>query len=106
MTAKVIGIMSIEMAGGVYCPLSPRDPQQRLHALVEQTRSHLVLLHWMSRDLFEKDIVTVDVDVIVNADHVVCGSELEIMANVKLIPESIAYVIFTSGSTGAPKAVS
>ncbi|CAF1283871.1 unnamed protein product [Adineta steineri] len=33
--SMVIGIMGIEMAGGVYCPLSPRDPQHRLHALVE-----------------------------------------------------------------------
>ncbi|CAF1544660.1 unnamed protein product, partial [Adineta steineri] len=31
--SMVIGIMGIEMAGSVYCPLSPRDPQHRLHAL-------------------------------------------------------------------------
>ncbi|CAF1591220.1 unnamed protein product, partial [Adineta steineri] len=43
--SMVIGIMGIEMAGGVYCPLSPRDPQHRLHALVEQTQSRLVLVH-------------------------------------------------------------
>ena len=24
--------MAIEMVGGVYCPLSPRDPQHRLHS--------------------------------------------------------------------------
>ncbi|CAF4127784.1 unnamed protein product, partial [Adineta steineri] len=30
--SMVIGIMGIEMVGGVYCPLSPRDPQHRLHA--------------------------------------------------------------------------
>ncbi|CAF4156529.1 unnamed protein product, partial [Adineta steineri] len=43
--SMVIGIMGIEMAGGVYCPLSPRDPQHRLHALTQQTQSRLVLIH-------------------------------------------------------------
>ncbi|CAF4379848.1 unnamed protein product, partial [Rotaria sordida] len=38
-TQKVIGVMAIEMAGGVYCPLSPRDPRHRLHALLQQTQS-------------------------------------------------------------------
>ncbi|CAF1356610.1 unnamed protein product, partial [Adineta steineri] len=46
--SMVIGIMSIEMAGGVYCPLSPRDPQHRLHSLVEQTQSRLVLVHHLT----------------------------------------------------------
>ncbi|CAF5022259.1 unnamed protein product, partial [Rotaria sp. Silwood1] len=31
--SMVIGMMAIVMAGGVYCPLSPRDPEHRLHAL-------------------------------------------------------------------------
>ena len=37
--------MAIEMVGGIYCPLSPHDPQQRLHTLVQQTQSRLVLVH-------------------------------------------------------------
>ncbi|CAF0925002.1 unnamed protein product [Adineta steineri] len=33
--AMIIDIMAIEMACGVYCPLSPRDPQHRLQALAQ-----------------------------------------------------------------------
>ena len=33
-------MLAIEMAGGVYCPLSPQDPQHRLQSLLEQTQSH------------------------------------------------------------------
>ena len=40
-----MGMMAIEMVGAVYCPLSPRDPQNRLHSLVQQTQSRLVLIH-------------------------------------------------------------
>ena len=41
--------MGIELAGGVYCPLSPRDPQHRLHALTKQTQSRLVLVHYLTK---------------------------------------------------------
>ena len=46
-------MMAIEMVGGVYCPLSPRDPQHRLHALVQQTQSRLVLVHWLTKTKFQ-----------------------------------------------------
>ncbi|CAF1292901.1 unnamed protein product [Adineta steineri] len=43
--SMVIGIMAIEMSGGVYCPLSSRDPQYHVHALIQRTESRLVLVH-------------------------------------------------------------
>jgi non-ribosomal peptide synthetase component F len=98
--------MSIEMAGGVYCPLSPRDPEQRLHALIKQTQSHVVLVHYMTQDKFENDIITVDIDAIVNTNVIINNDDLDRLSNIIVTPESMAYVIFTSGSTGTPKAVS
>jgi fengycin family lipopeptide synthetase D len=98
--------MSIEMAGGVYCPLSPRDPEQRLHALVEQTQSRLVLVHWMTQDKFKDDDITTDIDAAVNANKIINDDDLHRLSSVTMTSESIAYVIFTSGSTGTPKAVS
>jgi fengycin family lipopeptide synthetase D len=98
--------MSIEMAGGVYCPLSPRDPEQRLHILVQETESHIVLVQWLTRDRFEVGIVAVDIDAVVNTDMTVDNDDLHRLSSVAVTSESIAYVIFTSGSTGTPKAVS
>ncbi|CAF2142178.1 unnamed protein product [Rotaria magnacalcarata] len=37
--SMAIGIMMMEMAAGACCPLSPRDPLQRLYSLVEQTQT-------------------------------------------------------------------
>ncbi|CAF1584490.1 unnamed protein product, partial [Adineta steineri] len=36
--SMIIGILSIEIVGGVYCPLSAENPEQRLQNLVEQTQ--------------------------------------------------------------------
>ena len=97
--------MAIEMVGGVYCPLPSRDPQHRLHVLIQQTQSRLVLVHWLTKVKFNDDIISLDIDPLLS-DH---GGESVIdvnrLSNVRITPEDIAYIIFTSGSTGTPKAV-
>ena len=70
-------MMAIETIGGVYCPLSPRDPSHRLHELVTtnskssysysfsheelnsmKTLFHLILIqYWFNND------VEIDVDI-------------------------------------------
>ncbi|CAF0990604.1 unnamed protein product [Adineta steineri] len=99
--SMVIGIMGIEMAGGVYCPLSPRDPQHRLHALTQQTQSRFVLVHDLTKTKFGDNIISLDIDSILNGNDI----DKKGLSNVILKGEDIAYVIFTSGSTGTPKAV-
>lgn len=97
--------MSIEMVGGVYCPLSPRDPDQRLHALVTQTEARMILVHWLTHEKFTKSDGLLDIDTIINNRNIVTVEDLEKLSTIGVTSNSIAYVIFTSGSTGAPKAV-
>ncbi|CAF1161511.1 unnamed protein product [Adineta steineri] len=99
--SMVIGIIGIEMAGGVYCPLSPRDPQHRLHALTEQTQSRLVLIHYLTKNKFDDDIVSLDINSILYINNI----DKKGLSSAIMKGEDIAYVIFTSGSTGTPKAV-
>ncbi|CAF4130135.1 unnamed protein product, partial [Adineta steineri] len=99
--SMVIGIMGIEMAGGVYCPLSPRDPQHRLHALTKQTQSRLFLVHDLTITKFHDDIISLNIDSILNVNDI----NKKCLSNVQVEREEIAYIIFTSGSTGTPKAV-
>jgi non-ribosomal peptide synthetase component F len=102
----VIGMMSIEMIGGVYCPLSPRDPEHRLHALLQQTQSRLVLVHSLTKTKFNSDIISLDINLLVHFDNLCDKADIKQLRNVKITVENIAYTIFTSGSTGTPKAVS
>jgi len=98
-------MMAIEMVGGVYCPLSPRDPQYRLHALLQQTQSHLVLIHHLTKTKFNYNILSLDIDLILTDNDVERDIDVDRLSNIILTPKSIAYIIFTSGSTGIPKAV-
>ncbi|CAF3720953.1 unnamed protein product, partial [Adineta steineri] len=101
----VIGIMGIEMAGGVYCPLSPRDPQHRLYALTLQTQSRNVLVHWLTKMKFNNDSLTIDIDSVLINNDVMSDVYHDGLSGIRVTPKNIAYIIFTSGSTGIPKAV-
>ena len=98
-------MMAIEMIGGVYCPLSPRDPQHRLYALLQQTQSRLVLIHHLTKTKFNDDIISLDIDSLLTGNDAATDVDIDRLSNIRVTPKSIAYVIFTSGSTGIPKAV-
>ena len=98
--------MAIEMAGGVYCPLSPQDPSHRLYALVQQTQSHLVLIHRLTKAKFNNNIDLLDIDSVLTDNDVESNVDVDRLSKVLVTSENIAYIIFTSGSTGTPKAVS
>jgi non-ribosomal peptide synthetase component F len=98
--------MAIEMVGGIYCPLSPRDPQHRLHLLLEQTQTRLVLVHRLTKTKFNDNIITLDIDSVLTNHTVESDIDVHRLSNVLVTLDSTAYIIFTSGSTGTPKAVS
>ncbi|CAF1574167.1 unnamed protein product, partial [Adineta steineri] len=103
--SMVIGIMAIEMVGGIYCPLSPRDPQHRVQALVKQSQSHLVLVHYLTKIKFDHDIVSLDIDSILIVNNMKRNIDIDELSSIKVTLDDLAYIIFTSGSTGIPKAV-
>jgi len=101
-------MLAIEMAGGVYCPLSPEDPQHRLQSLLDQTESHCVLVHYLTGNKFQMNWTSTHIDsILVNNNIDNCNNDdADLLATVMMTLNNIAYITFTSGSTGAPKAVS
>jgi non-ribosomal peptide synthetase component F len=99
-------MLAIQMVGGVYCPLSPRDPQHRLESLLDQTQSHLVLIHYLTKTKFQHDAVSIEIDSVLVNNDIDSDADIDLLTNVVMTPDDIAYIIFTSGSTGTPKAVS
>jgi acyl-coenzyme A synthetase/AMP-(fatty) acid ligase len=98
--------MAIEMSGTVYCPLSSHDPEQRLYSLVQQTQSRLTLIHHVTKDKFQNDICVFDIDSILVNHDIESEMDIDLLSNVSVTANDIAFILFTSGSTGVPKAVS
>jgi tyrocidine synthetase-3 len=103
---QVIGIMAIGMTGGIYCPLSPQDPQDRLDSLVQQTQGRLVTVDWWTKSKFYDNLATLEIDLILRTSDSNSDINVNQLSNVAATSEATVYVIFTSGSTGIPKAVS
>ncbi len=100
-------MLAIEVIGGVYCPLSPQDPEDRLHALIKQTQSRLVLVQQLTATNLSHYIIALDIDsVLINNYSSEDNVDFDRLSNIVVTSNNIAYIIFTSGSTGTPKAVS
>ncbi|CAF4192582.1 unnamed protein product, partial [Adineta steineri] len=103
--SMIIGLLSIEIIGGVYCPLSPENPEQRLQNLVEQTQARLILVHSLTNRIFKNNFITYDIDTAININDKITNDDLYQLSNIPITPDNISYIVFTSGSTGIPKAV-
>lgn len=100
----VVGLLGILKAGGVYVPLDPSYPSERLTFMVEDTRMPVILTQaaiaaCIPSSLQDVKVVCLDSDRQVTAQYsdedLACGPSAD----------DLAYVIYTSGSVGQPKGV-
>jgi amino acid adenylation domain-containing protein len=96
MIAAILGILK---AGGVYVPIDPAYPEERLRFLAEDTGLHAVLTHTLVTAKLPTAAPMICID---GPDSPVEQHSSEPVPNWST-PESIAALIYTSGSTGRPK---
>ena len=102
-----VGLLGVLKAGGVYVPLDPEYPPDRLRYMVEDSRPVVVLTQ---SHLLEKFAEVWDGVGVVELDAPDAGWKADSERNleaVRLGPDGrqLAYIIYTSGSTGRPKGV-
>ena len=101
----VIAVLAVLKAGGVYVPLDPELPQERLISMLEDAQIPLVLIqHHLCSPLGPTHRLLTMVKTIC----VACSrGAVKQTSNPKIPvqPGNLAYVVYTSGSTGRPKGV-
>jgi amino acid adenylation domain-containing protein len=98
----VVGIIAILKAGGVYIPLDPSYPVERLNFMLSDSQASLLITKQQILEklsLFPTQTVCLDI----HKEEIVRES-YENPINISS-PNNLAYIIYTSGSTGIPKGV-
>ncbi|MCB0165830.1 MAG: amino acid adenylation domain-containing protein, partial [Anaerolineae bacterium] len=104
----LIAILAIFKAGGVYLPLNPRYPPQRLGTVIQQSHLALILTTAeFSPPLSEAldTLSSIIVPPVLPLEHLPPATQAVDNLPLRCTPRHLAYVIFTSGSTGLPKGV-
>jgi amino acid adenylation domain-containing protein len=98
----VIGLLGILKAGGVFVPLDPAYPKERLAFMLEDAEVPVLLTQEsLLAGLPEHNAKVVCLD----SDREAIAQQSPENPICLTMPENLAYVIYTSGSTGRPKGV-
>ncbi|SKA37897.1 Methyltransferase domain-containing protein [Chitinophaga eiseniae] len=101
-TALIVSILGILKAGGVYVPIDPEYPKERIRFMLEDTGA--------SRILTSRDYQTLLLEAAPDAALLCIDQVASVLETLPAIPvqvplsaDAVAYVMYTSGSTGKPK---
>jgi amino acid adenylation domain-containing protein len=97
----LIAMLGVLKAGGVYVPIDPASPFERMHHILSDSRAPVILtvtqlVPRIGAGQFQQ-VVCLDLP----PSDVSPGGAAE----VRIEPDNLAYFIYTSGSTGTPKGV-
>ena len=99
----MVALLAVLRAGGVFLPIDPKYPVERINYIMEDSDAHVLLtLSYLHVDnKIKEDVEIIHLDKCL-AQHLL---PLEDKYIYELSPKKLAYVIYTSGSTGKPKGV-
>ena len=99
---QVIALVGILKAGGVYVPLDPEAPAERIRYVMQDTQMPLLLTqHRLQGKVSGTRAEVVSLD----RDWELIGQQGDEELADQPAEDQLAYVIYTSGSTGRPKGV-
>lgn len=97
----IAAILAVFKAGGIYLPLDPDYPNERLAFMVNDAQVSLILTDRTEVDWLDdsKGITIINPSTIESESEASCSENLTRVVG----PDDHAYLIYTSGSTGIPK---
>lgn len=98
MLAVILGIMK---AGGVYIPLDPQFPLERINYMLSDSKAVVLLISEKYKGHYQSNAVELTLE----KEWTNLSSYSADAPNVAVTGNDLAYILYTSGSTGMPKGV-
>ena len=96
----IIGLLGIVKAGGVYVPLDPDYPVERLKDMLQDSGVNVLLTQSKLRNLLAEFVGPV---ICLDKDWPAISAESYANPESLTTPDNLIYIMYTSGSTGRPK---
>jgi amino acid adenylation domain-containing protein len=97
----VVAVLAVSCVGGVYLPLDPNFPNDRLVFMLDDAQAKLVITSKVYEGHFHTSATKLSIeDIWLQLDNYSVTEP-----NVSIKSDNVAYLLYTSGSTGKPKGV-
>jgi amino acid adenylation domain-containing protein len=97
----VIALLGILKAGGVYVPVDPQYPLNRVNYMIADSQAVFLLTSVQFKGYFQSE----SKELIIEEEFAKLENYANAKNKVKVKASDLAYIIYTSGSTGLPKGV-
>ena len=98
-----IALLGACWAGATYIPISLKQPEERIQAIIQQCDLTAVITDAEGQTLLTPSLRAKCPTIVLSASE--ADKNIVLTPPVPMRTDDIAYIIFTSGSTGAPKGV-
>ncbi|MBB2148391.1 non-ribosomal peptide synthetase [Pedobacter gandavensis] len=97
----VIGLLGILKAGGVYLPLDPDFPHDRIVYMLADSKAKILLVSKAHQGKYTGEAV----ELVIEEIWTLLDDRPAKRPEVAVLGSNLAYILYTSGSTGKPKGV-
>lgn len=101
----VVGLLGIIKAGGVYVPIDPDYPEERIRYILEDSQAKAILTQAVLKKRLRDHFNNLTIILLDNDPFVSATTPNQSFIKPSVFSVDALYIIYTSGSTGLPKGV-
>jgi len=101
----LVALLGIIKVGGVYVPIDPDYPEERIQYILEDSQANVILTQSVSEKRLRDCLINLNIILLDKDSFVSATTPNQSFIKPSVFSNAALYIIYTSGSTGRPKGV-